>query len=176
MNITLVRHGETNYTVKGLCSEKAGVNVHLTVKGELQAKLLAKRLKDENFDIIYTSELYRTLQTAEFINEYHNVTHKVDERINDRKTGFDSRPIREFYTFVSKDPIHTRSPGGETLLDVRERVKSFLDDLKTQPHERILIVTHSLVVKLMYVIVNKRPLEDLFAMNVPPAGRVNLSL
>jgi probable phosphoglycerate mutase len=39
----------------------------ITEKGHKQAELVAKRLKDVNIDVLYSSSLKRTLQTAQYI-------------------------------------------------------------------------------------------------------------
>ena len=60
--IILIRHGRQN-------SNKCNVDVPLAPEGVLQAELLAKRLKGESFDIMYTSTLIRAIQTGDIINQ-----------------------------------------------------------------------------------------------------------
>lgn len=55
----------------------------LTEKGIRQAKAVAKRLKDENIDMIISSDLKRARQTAEEINKFHSVEIKDDARLRD---------------------------------------------------------------------------------------------
>ncbi|MGM5480863.1 MAG: histidine phosphatase family protein [Nanobdellota archaeon] len=176
MNVTLVRHGQTNYNVKGLCSESPGTNVHLTLKGELQAKLLAKQLQDNTFDMIYTSELYRTQQTAELINKYHKAPHKTDGRLNDRYTGFDGKPINDFYETIRHDPLHARPPGGETLQEAKQRVNEFLNELKTKHYDNVLIVTHSIVVKLLLLLIQGKSDNAIFAMEISPGSARTITI
>ena len=54
MRILIIRHGDPNYE-----------NDCLTPKGEIEAKLLSERLKEERVDYIYTSPLGRAKQTCE---------------------------------------------------------------------------------------------------------------
>ena len=60
MRIYLVRHGE---------KEPEGENPHLTKKGIRQSKRLAKKLKKIKFDKIYSSNLNRTMETAEIVSK-----------------------------------------------------------------------------------------------------------
>ena len=41
----------------------------ITAKGHMQAEKVAERLKDTDIDVIYSSTLQRTLQTASYISE-----------------------------------------------------------------------------------------------------------
>jgi probable phosphoglycerate mutase len=61
MEFILIRHAEPEWVKNG----KAVVDPPLSQRGYDQAELLGKRLKDSNFDHIYTSPLIRTHQTAE---------------------------------------------------------------------------------------------------------------
>ncbi|MGM5480101.1 MAG: histidine phosphatase family protein [Nanobdellota archaeon] len=170
MRIVLVRHGETNYNVLGLCSEKPGYNVYLTTRGELQVKRIALQLKPYSFDSVYVSDLFRTQQTAHIINEHHHVPLSVDSRLNDRYTGFDSRPIREFRESISQDPFHKKPVEGESFQEVKARVRSFIEDLKKRTHHTVLIVTHSCIIRVFYLIVNNLPDTEVSSIEVANAS------
>jgi len=69
MEIYLIRHGESmQSSLEYFCEEKQTMNPPLTSKGVEQAHKLADRLKDVEFDKIYTSDLERAVQTANIIN------------------------------------------------------------------------------------------------------------
>ncbi|MFW6378396.1 MAG: histidine phosphatase family protein [Nanoarchaeota archaeon] len=176
MNVIVMRHGQTNYNVKGLCSETEGEHVHLTEKGKLQAKLVARRMKSESFDCIITSKLYRTIQTASYINEFHDAPQIIDERINDRYTGCDSRPIEEFRTLVKHDPYNARPPGGESLVDVKERIDDFIRWLSSQPYDTVLIITHAVIVKMIIIALTGKPLTHIKELRIDPASYEKLHL
>ena len=63
--IYLVRHGET----QGNLDDKAQghLDVPLTETGRLQAKAVAERLNDIEFDAVYSSDLKRAFDTAKAI-------------------------------------------------------------------------------------------------------------
>lgn len=143
MKIYVVRHGQTNYNVLGLHNSDPKVNVHLTEDGIAEAKRLAEELRKEKFDAIYVSELPRTRQTAEYINQYHNLPIIVDARLNDINSGFEGQKVADYHAVrnASNDPFTYRYPGAENSEDVFDRTKSFLKSLKTSDFSNVLIVT-----------------------------------
>jgi len=62
--LILVRHGESEYSVRGLVNGDASVAVGLTAAGEEQARRLDTMLADEQLDLCVTSQLRRTQLTA----------------------------------------------------------------------------------------------------------------
>lgn len=103
MKITVVRHGQTNYNVAGLHNSDPSIDVHLTNNGIDEAKQVALKLKDEPFDALFVSELPRTRQTAEYINEYHKLPILVDARLNDINTGFEGG---QFHNTIKNEMHH----------------------------------------------------------------------
>jgi len=69
MKLTFVRHGETDDNVLRLY--QGHKDTRLNSNGLKQAKLLAERLRDEDFDAIYSSDLSRAMETAREIRVYH---------------------------------------------------------------------------------------------------------
>ena len=67
--LVLVRHGETEENINEMVSGQ--LPGKLTEKGINQAKSLGKALIDYNFDLVYVSDLYRTVETFEFICSTH---------------------------------------------------------------------------------------------------------
>lgn len=63
--IVLIRHGETDWNVIGRYQGQA--DPPLNSKGIKQTQQLAKELSKSSIDVIYTSPLLRTKETAEII-------------------------------------------------------------------------------------------------------------
>lgn len=143
MKIYIARHGETNYNALGLHNADPKVDVYLTEKGIQEAKDLAQKLGDEAFDAIYVSELPRTLQTAEYVNQERNLPIYVDARLNDIDAGFEGKSVADYHMLrdASVDPFTFKMPNAESPEDVYNRVKSFLEYLKHQNYKQVLIVT-----------------------------------
>lgn len=151
MQVFLTRHTETNYNVIGLSNSDPSVDVHLTAKGIDQAKTLAAALKSETFDMIYTSELPRTMETAKYIAEDRTLQIKSDSRLNDLNMGFEGRSVDEYHERLLHVPDiwSAKFNDGESLLDLDNRIASFLSDLIEYSNRNILIVSHYTVLQLM---------------------------
>lgn len=142
MKLYIVRHGQTNYNVQGLTTSRPGKHVFLTDQGTAQAKRVAEQLKNTSIDLIYVSELYRTQQTAEYINQYHNASTKIDARLNDIRTGYEDGACKDYddEKYSSPDPFTFCHGDGESSEDVLARIRLFLTDLKQETLQNILIV------------------------------------
>lgn len=143
MKIYVVRHGQTNYNVLGLHNIDPAVDVHLTEVGVAEAKAVAEKLKNKVLDVIYVSELPRTRQTTEVINEKRGLPMMVDRRLNDIDAGFEGKTVDEYHARrdAAKDAFTFKMPGAESPEEVYERTKSFLNDLKQTNYQNVLIVT-----------------------------------
>ena len=82
MNVYLVRHGESEGNKQEIYQTQ---EVPLSSRGKRQAELIAKRLKDKNIDIIYTSPYLRARQTAEIIAQRLNLKVKCWDSLREKK-------------------------------------------------------------------------------------------
>ena len=80
MRILLIRHGRQN---SPLCN----VNVPLAEEGRRQAELLGERLKNENVDAIWSSDLIRAVETADIINQYLKVSREIRSDLKEISFG-----------------------------------------------------------------------------------------
>lgn len=142
VKVYLLRHGQTNYNVLGLCNDRPTSDVRLTALGREQAESAGARLRGVRLDRILTSELPRTRETAEIVNRDRGVPVAAHPDLNDWRTGLDGRPVAELYAAIAGDPLHTRLDGGESLAEHRARVFRFFDWLRTQPDDAVLVVAH----------------------------------
>lgn len=149
MHAYFVRHGESVYNVLGLCNADPGIAVDLTTRGIAQSWAIAERLCGRKIDLIYASELLRAQATARIINQHHSVPILVDRRINDRKSGFEGKPVRDYLDAASADPLGFKANGGESYLEQKHRVFSFIENLKQLPVEGVLVVTHHEVLQIV---------------------------
>ncbi|MDH3948135.1 MAG: histidine phosphatase family protein [Gammaproteobacteria bacterium] len=142
MPLWFMRHGETNYNRLGLCNDNPERDVHLSDTGIRQAEQAAEQLRHKLLRRILVSELPRTRQTAEIINRHHQVPIEIYPALNDIQSGFDGRPVAEYFAAISHDPLHARVKGGESLLDHKQRISHFLHDLQSRQEDAVLIVAH----------------------------------
>ena len=66
-NITIVRHGETEWNKTGI--QQGHLDSDLTLLGINQAKALAESLSMNKYDHLYSSDLGRAYNTAEIISK-----------------------------------------------------------------------------------------------------------
>lgn len=162
MKLYVVRHGQTNYNELGLCNSDPKVDVHLTKVGIDQAHKLAENLKVVSIDQVFVSELKRTKQTAQIINEFHDAPIAVDARLNDIKFGYEGKHYSEYHSALDKayDKWTARFNGGESITDLRMRVQDFLNDLKSKDYASALIVTSGGVMQAIYGIIGNHSIEE----------------
>jgi len=142
MKLYAMRHGRTNYNELGLCNDDPSRDVHLTKTGINQAEQAAEQMRNFELQRLVISELPRTRQTAEIINRYHQAPITVHAGINDIKSGFDGQPVADYFAYIHADPLHTRPVNGESLLDHKQRVGTFLDWLRTLNDDPVLVIAH----------------------------------
>lgn len=176
MQVYFMRHGQTNYNLQSLCNDDPKQDVHLTHLGIEQAEIVANKLKDKNIKRIIVSELPRTRQTAEIINQYHNASIEQRAEINDIRSGFDSRRVIDYQQAIAHDPLHTKINNGESLLEHRERVLKFLDWLRLQPEDSILVVAHEETMRVFYGYFHKLIMEDIIKLSFDNCSYLEFNL
>lgn len=87
----LVRHGETDWNVKGLVQGRA--DIPLNEKGEAQARNLAKKLRHIKFAAVFSSDLLRAKRTAEIVAMEKKLTVITKKVLRERDFGeFEGKP------------------------------------------------------------------------------------
>ena len=147
---TVVRHGETVWNTLGL--QQGHLNSELTPLGIAQAKALAAMLAERRFDLLYSSDLGRALQTARILSAALGLEVHPDPRLRERQMGvmqgltlaeFGERYPLEMAAFRSGDPDHV-IPGGESLRACTEKCIACMEEIAREyPRAQVLIVTHS---------------------------------
>jgi broad specificity phosphatase PhoE len=146
----LMRHGETKYQANHsgiFYPKKEYFNISITQRAKKQIKKTAELLKKENIDLIYSSDLYRTKQTAGIVAKELGLKVHCDKRLRDMVFGtFAGRPGSDFRKqFSSKIQRFAKRIGGaENWRDVKKRAVSFLKEVdKKYKNKTILIVSHA---------------------------------
>jgi alpha-ribazole phosphatase len=146
----LARHGETIWNRERKYQGQS--DVPLTDEGRIQARSLSERLKDEKIDVIYASDLGRTIETAEIIAEHHGQKVVPDPLMRELSFGiWEGMTYDEImqkwpqeYKGWQADPYNEKPPEGETLSELCERVSKFLmKAAQDHPEGRILAVSHA---------------------------------
>lgn len=142
MQVYFMRHGQTNYNVLHLCNDVIEKNVLLTDTGKQQANTVAEKLRHVHFDKIIVSELPRTRQTADIINQTHHMEIISHPYINDIRSGFDSLPVRDYQQAIAHDRMNAHINDGESLLQHKHRVIEFIKWLQSQAYNSVLVIAH----------------------------------
>jgi broad specificity phosphatase PhoE len=153
MKLILTRHGETIENKKGILQGQ--LDGKLSKEGIIQAKKLALKLKDEEFDAIYSSDLSRSADTAIEIAKYHpNTKINFIRELRERNTGD--------FTGMKVDQVDWKNPPKniESPKDMRKRAKKILDiTFKKYPKGNVLFVGHGGINKVLITIILNKPIE-----------------
>ena len=151
MKVWFVRHGETAKNREKLLQGRS--NAPLNDTGIRQAEKVRDCFKRHgiSFDLVLSSPLIRATRTAGIIAG-ENTEIRTDERLLEMDYGpYEGtsleHPSPEIIEFFS-DFVHNPAPEGmESLEHVTERLGEFLNDLREEKAENVLVATHAIAMK-----------------------------
>jgi probable phosphomutase (TIGR03848 family)/uncharacterized repeat protein (TIGR03847 family) len=131
--------------------------VHLNEEGRAQAAALGVRLANKHIDVIYSSPLERTVETAQAVVEHHpELQLQLLEEIGEVKygdwTGQEIRKLaqRKMWRVIQVFPSRAYFPNGETMRGAQMRAVNALEVLATKhPRETVAVVSHSDLIKMI---------------------------
>lgn len=130
-------HGTTTDNASKKCS--GWKQVELTELGKEQAINLGKLNEDIKFDLIITSDLIRAISSAELA--FPNIEKITDKRL--RECNYGDLDGEDKKLVVYEEHINEPFPNGESLKDVEERMKDFINDIKEKYDGKTIgIVAH----------------------------------
>ena len=151
----LIRHGESRSNVEKYLApwpEKENMVSILTKKGIQEVRLLAESMRDTHIDMIISSDLARTRQTAEILHkQFPNAELLYDERLREINCGiYAYQPESEYDAFYhatkteSLDALFSKKPeNGESLSDVQIRMLAVVREYDAKYHGKtIAIISH----------------------------------
>ena len=159
-----VRHGQSVFNVKGLCNDDPHTYVPLTTQGVHQARKAAFALQNESIEKIFVSPLLRARQTAEIINEELDLPLHVENRLADIRSGFDGKPVADYFAAIESDPLHTRVNNGESILDYHQRVSAFLNELQEKAENHFMLVAHEETLRVFKAWSEGLPVEKVIGL------------
>jgi broad specificity phosphatase PhoE len=177
----LIRHASCNGLGRTLWGRTPGVC--LNEKGKLQAERLANRFSGITLRAIYSSPLERAVETAETIARKMNlevIKSPAFEEINFGDwTGksFETLSSDEVWRRFNTHRSATRIPGGESFLEVQNRIVRELDALASQyGNASVAIVSHSDVIKAAVGHFSATPIDLLHRIEISPCSVSVLAL
>lgn len=169
-DLYVARHGQTTWNAGHII--QGSLDSPLSDRGIRQAELLGKRLSDVNFDCIFSSSSERAYRTAEIIRGERKCPIVKSDSFKEISLGEwegmsrgDARDLYpgEFRTYWNRPEEFLPVGQGETFAQVRARVIPALNEILEQYHgATILLVAHTVVVKLILAHFESRPLEQLW--------------
>ncbi len=156
MLIYFVRHGQSEGNRKEIHHTP---DIPLSKDGVIQAKAIAKRLVNLNFDLIYASSMTRASQTAEIINEKLKLPIEYWDEIAECKSPseirgkkIDDPEVIKIKKMVAKNfyKKNWKYSDEETFDDLNCRASNVLDHLmKNHSDQTVLCISHSQFIKFI---------------------------
>ncbi|MCG6944795.1 MAG: histidine phosphatase family protein [Deltaproteobacteria bacterium] len=147
--VYLVRHGQTAWNVGEIFRGRADIPLDET--GKHEAHLAGETLKDETLHAVYSSPLSRSMETADNIAKFHDISVTPLDAIVDISygewEGLGNQEVQQKYPELHalwlSEPHKVIFPGGESLDEVRSRTMAALENLLVKHQdENFVLVAH----------------------------------
>jgi len=147
--LLLIRHGATAWNHEG--RYQGHCDPPLSAVGEAQVHRLDGALSSLRLDAVYSSDLGRAVATALPLAARHGLVVQTDPRLRELHFGtWDGRLVDDVIAADPSrwqawwcDPVALAPPGGETVLQLWERVTKALGDICSRyPDGMVVAVTH----------------------------------
>ncbi|KAJ3193977.1 hypothetical protein HK101_003730 [Irineochytrium annulatum] len=145
--VTLLRHAETDMNNHQSRVLQGQADVPINLYGAKQSAAVARRLRKEHFDYIYTSDLTRAVQTAEEIKRHHaNTEMAKDPRLREMDLGdltgvtwAEAKKLLKQEDRSFQDHVKEKGEGSKAF---EARVVSFytklINEFIVEPHHELL--------------------------------------
>ncbi len=165
-SVTLIRHGETEWNLSGRWQGHA--DSPLSERGVAQAEALGKRMKSDDFDFFYSSDLGRAMHTSRLVGGPSGWEVIPREDLRERDLGVLEaltteemlESEAEIYRSFRNDGPEYVPPGGESFKQFCDRCSKAVEAIALA-HEgaKIGIVTHGGVLGALFRYILNVPLE-----------------
>ena len=180
----LVRHGETVLTPTRKFSGVSALDPELTADGLAQAERVAVEVAKLKPDVLISSPLQRTRQTAEAIAAATGLEIVYDKDWYELSFGtWDGKSIEEVKAETPDDyqawlnSSSYRPGGGESYDEARIRVEAAMEKIVAEyPGKKVVIVTHNGVIKSAANIAIGGPNDGVFHMDATPCSISSISI
>ena len=163
MEVYLIRH-TTPLLTPGIIYGRSEVLLTETFDQEWE---VVKRQLPEDFDVVYSSPALRCTELAKRITP----DFRIDNRLTELNFGewegktWDTVDQVQLQLWMD-DFVNVTVPGGESMLEMFERVKDFWQELSSISCQKSAIVTHAGVIRLILSLVRQIPLASVFEIKV----------
>lgn len=173
-NLFLLRHGETYFNLE----DRIGGNSELTEKGKAQAEALAEHFRARKIFYVFTSQMKRTVQTAEPICELQKQCMIIPlKEFNEIDSGdcecMSYREIRrkmsQVYVDRKQDKYNYIYPNGEGYISMKKRIDNGIKKALylSSNSQNVMIVGHRAVNRMILSHFLFRRTEDVPYIYIP---------
>jgi broad specificity phosphatase PhoE len=143
----------------------------LTERGVAQARELALAVRHEPVAAVYSSDLGRSMSTAQAVADVHGLPPVGDARLREIAVGDwtgRTRPeIQALYADLLEGWVHRpwaiRLPDGETLREAQARALAFFSEvMNAHLGQTVVVIAHGAIGQAILVHAMGRPIEDLW--------------
>ncbi|HVM70796.1 MAG TPA: histidine phosphatase family protein [Anaerolineales bacterium] len=169
----LIRHGENDFVKQGrLPGHLSGI--HLNERGREQAAALAESLQGQPIRAIYASPLERAVETAGPLARALDQTVQLCPALLDTNVGdWQGLQLKDLHKLplwkqVQKHPAEVRFPGGESFLELQERLVEEIEALRLMHKQKdmLAVVFHCDPIKLVLAHYIGLPLDNFQKLGV----------
>jgi len=164
--LVVIRHGETLWNSEHRMQGQQ--DSALSELGRAQARALAKRMQNERFTHLYSSDLTRAFETAKAVADVTGHEVRLDTGLRERSFGIfegltraemAARHPEEYARFRSRDPDYAL-PGGESPRAFHDRCMNCFTQIATRhAGERVVVIAHGLLLASLYRVVHDLDLQ-----------------
>jgi alpha-ribazole phosphatase len=164
MEVYIIRHTPVA-TDSNTCYGQSNVSLADTFLQD--AEQLRNQLPTD-FDTIYCSPLQRCKDLTTAL-KLSNVVH--DDALMEMNFGdwenkkWNDINQKELNNWMN-DFVNVKTPNGENLIELFDRVRLFMDNLRQQPYKKALIVTHAGVIRCLWAYLLDIPLQNIFKIPI----------
>ena len=149
-SIYFARHGETVWNVENkICGM---TDSPLTEKGRQQARELGQKVKESgvHIDGIWYSPLSRAADTAKAVAAATGLPARCEPRLREQCFGKYEGTPRDGAEFrISKTHFADRYDGGESMMQLAQRIYNLLDELRQDENKTYLLVAHNGIARVV---------------------------
>ena len=188
MEVIVVRHTETQNNVVRVIQGQS--DSPLTENGINLAVESFQFFKGKPIDRIISSPIDRAYKTASILCKTIGAsTRRIirNEGLKEIDLGkWTNKPIDELtkdhgansYYYYKNHPQLFKPEEGESLFDLQNRVRTCFDRLvdKYRRFGRIVIVSHSVAIRVLLLSLENRSMEDVWTYRLPPATKTIIEL
>ena len=181
--IYLVRHSESQANANKIV--QGHTNSPLTEKGEAQSMKIADELRDVEFKAIFSSDLGRSIRTAEIVRLQRNLEIKTSPMLREKSYGifegmdhakFIETLKEEFNRFDNELTVeerwnHKAHPSIESDVEIQKRFTDYIKEIiNSHIGETVLVVSHRMPIRLFLVSIGCGMYENLKGGGLKNAG------